>query len=211
MKRILALAAFASLSITALSTLSGLENRAHARGSDVDDGTSYARSGYDQSEPGTYSPEEIVHGGHRWFGTTTKGVAKAVETVFSQAGRPSGYIIGEEASGAFFGGLRYGEGILFMKDGTRKKIYWQGPSVGFDLGGNGSRVLVLVYNINRETQIYDRFIGIEGSAYMVGGLGVNFQSNEELKLAPIRTGVGARLGANIGYLKYTEYPTLNPF
>ncbi|MGB5216175.1 MAG: DUF1134 domain-containing protein [Anderseniella sp.] len=211
MKRILALAAFASLSITALSALSALENRAQARGADVDDGTSYSRSGFDQYEAGTYSPEEIVHGGHRWFGTTTKGVAKAVETVFSQAGRPSGYIIGEEASGAFFGGLRYGEGTLYMKDGTRKKIYWQGPSVGFDLGGNGSRVLVLVYNINRERQIYDRFIGIEGSAYMVGGLGVNFQSNEELKLAPIRTGVGARLGANVGYLKYTEYPTLNPF
>lgn len=211
MKRILALAAFASLSITALSAFSALENRAQARGADVDEGASYSRSAYDQSDAGTYSPEEIVDGGHRWFGTTTKGVAKAVETVFSQAGRPSGYIIGEEASGAFFGGLRYGEGVLFMKDGTRKKVYWQGPSVGFDLGGNGSRVLVLVYNIYRERQIYDRFIGIEGSAYMVGGLGVNFQSNEELKLAPIRTGVGARLGANVGYLKYTEYPTLNPF
>ena len=211
MKRILALAAFASLSITALSALSGLENRAIARGADVDDGTRYSSTANNQSEPSTYSAEEIVHGGHRWFGNTTKGMAKAVETVFSQAGRPSGYIIGEEASGAFFGGLRYGEGTLFMKDGTRKKVYWQGPSVGFDLGGNGSRVLVLVYNINQERQIYDRFIGIEGSAYMVGGLGVNFQSNDELKLAPIRTGVGARLGANVGYLKYTEYPTMNPF
>ena len=211
MKRILALAAFASLSITALSAFSALDNRALARGSDVDNGASLSRSGYEQSEAGTYSPEEIVHGGHRWFGTTTKGVAQAVESVFAQAGRPSGYIIGEEGSGAFFGGLRYGEGILFMKDGTRKKIYWQGPSVGFDIGGNGSRVLVLVYNINRETQIYDRFIGVEGSAYMVGGVGVNFQSNKDLKLAPIRTGVGARLGANVGYLKYTEYPTLNPF
>jgi len=211
MKRILALAAFASLSITTLSIMSGLENHALARGSDIDDGTSRSSPEYNQAEAGTYSSEEIVHGGHRWFGTTTKGVAQAVETVFSQAGRPSGYIIGEEAAGAFFGGLRYGEGTLFMKDGTRKKLYWQGPSVGFDLGGNGSRVLVLVYNINREHQIYDRFIGIEGSAYMVGGLGVNFQSNEELKLAPIRIGVGARLGANVGYLKYTEYPTLNPF
>ena len=211
MKRILALAAFASLSISALSALSGLENRAAARGADIDDGTPYSSQAKNQSETGTYSADEIVEGGHRWFGTTTKGLAKAVETVFAQSGRPSGYIIGEEASGAFFGGLRYGEGTLFMKDGTNKKVYWQGPSVGFDLGGNGSRVLVLVYNINQERQIYDRFIGIEGSAYMVGGLGVNFQSNEELKLAPIRTGVGARLGANVGYLKYTERPTLNPF
>ena len=211
MKHILALAAFASISITALSALSGLDNRAHARSTDADDNISYSRSSDAQSEKGTYSPEEIVSGGHRWFGTTTKGVAQAVETVFAKAGRPSGYIIGEEASGAFFGGLRYGEGTLFMKDGTRKKVYWQGPSVGFDLGGNGSRVLVLVYNINSDHQIYDRFVGVEGSAYMVGGLGVNFQSNAHLKLAPIRTGVGARLGANVGYLKYTERPTLNPF
>jgi len=211
MKHLLTLAAFASLCIAAISATSGLDNRAYARSADVDNGVKHNRPGSGQSNAGTYSPEEIVDGGHRWFGNTTKGVAQAVETVFASSGRPSGYIIGEEASGAFFGGLRYGEGTLFMKDGTRKKVYWQGPSVGFDLGGNGSRVLVLVYNINSERQIYDRFIGIEGSAYMVGGLGVNFQSNRDLKLAPIRTGIGARLGANVGYLKYTENPTMNPF
>jgi hypothetical protein len=211
MKRLLTLAAFASLSIAAISAASGVDNRAHARNYNVEDGVTYDRSNEAPSSASTYSPKEIVSGGHRWFGNTTKGVAQAVETVFAQAGRPSGYIIGEEASGAFFGGLRYGEGTLFMKDGTRKKVYWQGPSVGFDLGGNGSRVLVLIYNIDSEHQIYSRFVGVEGSAYLVGGLGVNFQSNEELKLAPIRTGVGARLGANVGYLKYTERPTVNPF
>lgn len=209
MKRILALAASASLTISLLASLSSFDTPAVARQADSDNGRygSQAR----QNPDATYSPDEIIEGGHRWFGKTTKGVAKAVEHVFSQAGRPTGYIIGEEASGAFFGGLRYGEGTLFMKDGTRKKVYWQGPSVGFDLGGNGSRVLVLVYNIGSEHQIFDRFVGIEGSAYMVGGLGVNFQSNRDLKLAPIRTGVGARLGANVGYLKYTERPTVNPF
>ena len=210
MKRILALAALASFSISALSALSSVDTRAQSRSANLDTGASYDRSA-ESSTADTYSPEEIVEGGHRWFGNTTKGLAKAVEHVFAQAGRPTGYIIGEEAAGAFFGGLRYGEGTLFMKDGTRKKVYWQGPSVGFDLGGNGSRVLVLVYNISDEGQIFDRFIGVEGSAYMVGGLGVNFQSNEHLKLAPIRTGVGARLGANVGYLKYTERPTMNPF
>ncbi|MGE0214029.1 MAG: DUF1134 domain-containing protein [Parvibaculaceae bacterium] len=163
------------------------------------------------NDPNTFSVEEIVDAGHSFFGTTTKGLALAVESVFAKAGRPSGYIIGEEASGAFFGGLRYGEGSLFIKNGKRRKIYWQGPSVGFDFGGNGSRVLVLVYDIRSPGQIYDRFVGVEGSAYLVGGFGVNFQTNEALKLAPIRTGVGARLGANVGYLKYTNAPTWNPF
>ena len=209
MKRILALATMASISISILSAVTTAGNPALARSADADNGRSATYSQQDQSS--TYSPDEIIEGGHKWFGNTTKGVAKAVEHVFAQAGRPTGYIIGEEAAGAFFGGLRYGEGTLFMKDGTRKKVYWQGPSVGFDLGGNGSRVLVLVYNISDDRQIFDRFVGVEGSAYMVGGLGVNFQSNEHLKLAPIRTGVGARLGANVGYLKYTEAPTLNPF
>ena len=162
-------------------------------------------------EMGTFSIDEIIDAGHGFFGTTTKGVAQAVEYVFSQAGRPSGYIVGEEASGAFIGGLRYGEGVLHLKSGASRKIYWQGPSVGIDFGGNGSRSLVLVYDIASAEEIFDRFIGVEGSAYMVGGIGVNFQKNHKLKLAPIRTGVGARLGANMGYLKYTGHPTWNPF
>lgn len=159
----------------------------------------------------TFSIEEIVAAGHSFFGTTTEGVAKAVEYVFSEAGRPSGYIVGEEASGAFIGGLRYGEGVLHLKNGTSRKIYWQGPSLGLDWGGNGSRSLVLVYDISSVEEIYDRFIGVEGSAYMVAGIGVNFQKNHKLKLAPIRTGVGARFGANMGYVKYTGQPTWNPF
>ena len=162
-------------------------------------------------EASTFTPQEVVAAGHQFFGTTTKGLAQAVEYVFSQAGRPSGYIIGEEAAGAFVGGLRYGEGTLYLKNGTRRKVFWQGPSVGFDFGGNGSRSLVLVYNISSPGEIFDRFVGVEGSAYVIGGLGVNFQSNERLKLAPIRTGLGARLGANVGYLKYTSTPTWNPF
>ena len=159
----------------------------------------------------TFSVSEVIAAGQTFFGVTTKSVAQAVEYVFSQAGRPSGYIIGEEAAGAFIGGLRYGQGTLYLKNGKHRKVYWQGPSVGFDFGGDGARSLVLVYNISSPGQIFDRFMGVEGSAYMVGGLGINFQSNEFLKLAPIRTGVGARLGANVGYLKYTSTPTWNPF
>lgn len=174
-----------------------------------------ATSGAHQSssayEAGTFSVDEILDAGHSFFGATTKGVAQIIEFVFSEAGRPSGYIVGEEASGAFIGGLRYGEGVLHLKNGTSRKIYWQGPSVGIDFGGNGSRSMVLVYDISSADEIFDRFIGVEGSAYMVGGVGVNFQKNHKLKLAPIRTGVGARFGANMGYLKYTGYPTWNPF
>ncbi len=178
--------------------------------------TAIATAGY--SDPAasanhrkTYSSEEIVRKGHEFFGTTTKGLARAVESVFAKHGRPSGYILGEEASGAFIGGLRYGEGWLYMKDGQRRKVFWQGPSIGFDYGGNGSRVLMLVYHIDTPRQIYSRFFGVSGSAYIVGGLGVSFHTNEQLVVAPIRTGIGARLGANIGYLKMTSRPTWNPF
>ena len=174
-------------------------------------GTAGAHQPASAHEAGTFSLEEIVDAGHTFFGTTTKGIAHAIEFVFSEAGRPSGYIVGEEAAGAFIGGLRYGEGVLHLKNGDSRKIYWQGPSVGFDVGGNGSRSLVLVYDITSPDDIFDRFIGVEGSAYMVGGVGVNFQKNHKLKLAPIRTGVGARFGANLGYLKYTGHPTWNPF
>ena len=159
----------------------------------------------------TYTSQEIITAGHKFFGSTTKGLAQAVEYAFQRAGRPNGYIVGEEGSGAFVGGVRYGEGTLFMKNGHSQKVFWQGPSVGFDFGGNGSRTLVLVYDMDTPHDIFSRFVGVEGSAYLVGGFGVSFQSNEKLKLAPIRTGVGARLGANVGYSKYTDRPTWNPF
>lgn len=160
----------------------------------------------------TYSSREVIDAGHNFFGKTTRGVADAVEYVFESKGEPTAYIVGEEAAGALVGGLRYGEGTIYYKNGTKERIFWQGPSVGFDFGGNGSRALVLVYNSTTPHDLYDtRFAGVEGSAYLVGGLGVNFEQRENIVLAPIRTGVGARLGANIGYLKYTRRPTWNPF
>lgn len=166
---------------------------------------------YTQKKSDTYSSEEIVEKGHNFFGKATKDVASVVEYAFHREGEPNGYIVGEEGSGAIVGGLRYGEGTLFMKNGFRKKVYWQGPSIGFDFGGNGSRVMVLVYNLHDPSAMFGRFAGIEGSAYVVGGLGVNFQERNSVKLAPIRTGVGLRLGINAGYLKYSERPTWNPF
>ena len=159
----------------------------------------------------TYTSEEIFATGHQFFGKTTRGLAEAIEYVFQSQGEPTAYIVGEEGAGAFVGGLRYGEGTIYYKDGTREKIYWQGPSVGWDFGGNGSRAMVLVYNSDAPRDLYARFGGVEGSAYLIGGLGINFQKHSGIVLAPIRTGVGARLGANIGYLKYSRKPTWNPF
>jgi len=159
----------------------------------------------------TFTTEEIVTQGHQFFGKTSRGISDAVEYLFQSQGEPTAYIVGEEGSGAVIGGLRFGEGTIYYKDGITQKIYWQGPSVGFDFGGNGSRTMVLVYNSDSPRQLYKRFIGVEGSAYLVGGLGVNLQKNSDITLAPIRTGVGARLGANVGYLKYSRNPTWNPF
>ncbi len=159
----------------------------------------------------TYTTEEVLTVGHRFFGKTTRGLAKAVEYVFQRQGEPTAYIVGEEGAGAFVGGLRYGEGTIYYKNGTKQRIYWQGPSVGFDFGANGSRSLVLVYGSDSPEDLYDRFTGVEGSAYLIGGVGVNFQQHEDIVLAPIRTGVGARLGANVGYLKYSPRPDWNPF
>jgi hypothetical protein len=160
----------------------------------------------------TYTSEEIIDAGHKFFGKAARGLGEAVESVFDSQGRPTAYIVGQEGAGAFFGGLRYGEGTIYYKSGIHQKIYWQGPSLGLDFGADGARTLVLVYNSTTPHQIYGkRFGGVEGSAYIVGGLGVNFQKDHDIILAPIRTGVGARLGANVGYLKYSKAPTWNPF
>lgn len=159
----------------------------------------------------TYTTEELVVKGHQFFGKTSRGVGQAIEFVFQNQGEPTAYIVGEEAAGAFVGGLRYGEGTIYYKDGTSQRIFWQGPSLGFDFGGNGSRTMTLVYNSQSPDDLYDRFGGVEGAAYLIGGLGVNFQQRDNIILAPIRTGVGARLGANVGYLKYSPKPKWNPF
>lgn len=157
-----------------------------------------------------YEQGEIVTAGHNFFGSVSKGLAKAVEYAFRSEGRPNGYILGEDASGAFFVGLRYGEGRLFTKHSGDHKVYWQGPSLGYDMGAEGSKTMILVYNMRHPGEIYHRFGGAEGSAYLVGGVSVQFQTYNHVKLAVIRSGVGVRLGANVGYSKYSRYPTWNP-
>jgi hypothetical protein len=160
--------------------------------------------------PEAYSNSEIVDAGHRFFGNVSEGLAKVVDHAFAK-GRPNGYILGEEGSGAFVGGLRYGEGVLYTKGYPPQKVYWQGPSLGYDFGADGAKVMTLIYNLQYTTQLYERFAGVDGSAYLVGGVGITFQQHDDVMLAPIRAGVGLRLGANVGYLKYTPSPTWNPF
>ncbi|WEX07961.1 EipA family protein [Chelativorans sp. AA-79] len=158
-----------------------------------------------------YTMEEIVDAGNNFFGATTGGLATLVEKIFSTYGLPNGYVLGQEGSGALVGGLTYGEGTLYTKNAGDHAAYWQGPSIGWDFGGQGSRVMILVYNLDRVDSLYRRFAGVAGSAYLVAGLGFNVLKNGPVLIVPIRTGVGARLGVNIGYLKVTPRPTWNPF
>ncbi len=158
-----------------------------------------------------YSSNEVVEAGNHFFGSASEGLAKVVEYSFQRNGHPTGYVLGEEAGGAVVAGLRYGEGTLYTKGFPPQKVYWQGPSLGYDFGANGSKSFTLVYNLQYPAQLYERYAGIDGSAYLVGGVGITFQQHDDVILAPIRAGLGLRLGANVGYLKYTPSPTWNPF
>jgi len=158
-----------------------------------------------------YSAQEIVDAGHRFFGSTSGGLASVVERAFQSYGLPNGYVLGEEGSGAFFAGATYGEGTLYTKNAGDHRVFWQGPSLGVDVGGQGSRTMMLVYNLDAIESLYRRYVGVAGSAYVVAGLGFNVLRNGDVLLVPVRTGVGARLGINMGYLKLTQNPTWNPF
>ncbi len=158
-----------------------------------------------------FSSSEIIDAGHHFFGSVSKGMASVVEKASSQWGLPNGYILGEEASGAFVGGLRYGDGTLYTKNAGDQRVYWQGPTLGLDYGGDGARTMMLVYNLPRTDAIFDRFGGVAGSAYLIGGFGMTALTGNDIVVVPIRSGVGLRLGANVGYLKFTPRSTWNPF
>jgi len=159
----------------------------------------------------TYSQDEIGAAVEEFFQGASDGLAKVIEKAFKDLGRPVGYIRGNEGGGAFVVGLRYGEGVLHMKNKGSRKVFWRGPSVGFDFGGNAAKVFTLVYGLRRSANIYQRFPGVDGSAYFVGGVSMNYQRLDNVTLAPIRTGVGLRLGANVGYLHYSRDSGVNPF
>ena len=167
--------------------------------------------GQPQAQGQEFSPNEIVDAGHRFFGGVSRGLATIVEKAVSQWGLPNGYVLGEEAGGAFVGGLRYGEGSLYTKNAGDLRVYWQGPTVGWDFGGEGARTMMLVYNLPATQAIYQRFGGIDGSAYFIGGFGMTALTANNIVVVPIRSGVGLRLGASVGYLKFTPTATWNPF
>ena len=165
---------------------------------------------------GEYTSGEIVSAGHQFFGSISHGLASVMERAISIYGQPNGYIIGQEASGAFIGGLRYGEGTLYTKNAGTRPVFWQGPSIGWDFGGDGARTMMLVYDLSQIDTIYRRFAGVNGSAYLIGGacMTVLYHTDDgqrPIYVVPIRTGVGARLGINVGYLKFSERATWNPF
>ena len=161
--------------------------------------------------PQKISSNELINSGQRFFGNVSRDLAMAIQKAVSKWGEPNGYVLGQEGSGAFIGGLRYGEGTLFTRNVGDRKVFWQGPSVGWDFGGDGARTMMLVYNMERVDAIYHRFGGVAGSAYIVGGIGVTALGDGDMLVVPIKSGVGARLGINLGYLKFTETPTWNPF
>ncbi|MDB5456680.1 MAG: hypothetical protein JWP92_2265 [Caulobacter sp.] len=166
---------------------------------------------YDTGSAPTYSADEMIRQTSDFLGVTAESAGGAVERIFRDQGQPTGYIAGEEGSGAIGLGLRYGRGLLYMKGRPTTEVFWQGPSVGWDWGGNASRVFTLCYNLQYPDAVFRRFPGIEGAAYLIGGLGVNYQRADDITLAPIRAGVGLRLGANVGYLAYSRKRNLLPF
>ena len=166
------------------------------------------------SQPPTanqFSSNEVIDAGHRFFGGVSRGLAEIIEKAVSQWGLPNGYVLGQEASGAFIGGLRYGDGTLYTRNAGDVRVFWQGPSVGFDAGADGAQTMMLVYNLPQVGAIFDRFGGIAGSAYFIGGFGMTALTANHIVVVPIRSGIGLRLGANLGYLKFTDSPTWNPF
>jgi hypothetical protein len=162
-----------------------------------------------------YSEKRIINAASEFFGATTEalaqGIKQVIEKVFKEQGHPNGYIVGTEGSGAIGVGLRYGEGVLHTKKRGDEKVYWHGPSVGFDLGGNLSKVFTLVYHLKNPDELFQRIPGVGGSLYFIGGVSVNYQQTDDLILAPIRTGVGWRSGMHVGYIHFTHDKTWMPF
>lgn len=157
-----------------------------------------------------YTQAELIEAGHAVFGEASGSLALMLQNILSRFGEPNGYILGQEGSGAILGGVRYGEGKLVLRHGENP-VFWQGPSFGWDFGGSGSRVMMLVYNLPQPNALLQRYTGVDGSAYLLGGLSMTVMAADNTYLVPVRTGVGARLGVSLGYLKFTTKPTWNPF
>ncbi len=164
-----------------------------------------------EAQAESYDENEVVAAISTHLGVTSESAASAIERLFKDRGRPTAYITGEEGGGALTIGVRYGKGTLWMKDGRTEEVYWQGPTIGFDVGAEAGKVFTLVYGLEDPVNVYRRFPGVDGSAYLVAGMAINYQAANGITLAPVRTGVGLRLGANVGYTSYTKKRSILPF
>lgn len=158
-----------------------------------------------------YSVDEIRAATRGFFGTISTSLASVIEYAFANAGRPTAYVLGNEGGGALIAGVRYGKGTLYLRDGGTRQVYWHGPSIGYDLGAAGSKTMFLIYRLRNPEDLFGGFTGVDGSAYIVGGVGLTFLTDGKVMMAPIRSGLGLRVGANIGYIRFTPRPTWNPF
>ncbi|MEQ8387449.1 MAG: DUF1134 domain-containing protein [Alphaproteobacteria bacterium] len=177
----------------------------------ANDGANDGANDATAAEESGFTKNEIIESANSFFGATTAGLADVVEKAFQDHGRPNAYITGEEVSGAVGVGVKYGRGDLNFKSGGTRKVFWQGPTVGFDFGGNASKIFVLVYNLETADALFQRFPGGEGSIYVVGGVGMHYLQSDGVILAPIKTGVGLRAGVNVGYMHFTREASWNPF
>ncbi len=164
-----------------------------------------------QTDENSYDERTVLEAGKEVFGEGAEGLGEVIESIFADLGRPNAYIVGEEVSGAFIAGIRYGDGVLHHKIEGEREVHWTGPSLGFDVGANGAKVFTLVYNLYDTEDLYRRFPAVEGQFYFVGGLGVAYFKRGDVVIAPIRLGVGLRAGANAGYMKFSKKSTINPF
>jgi|TARA_A100001391_G_scaffold51156_2_gene31189 hypothetical protein len=159
----------------------------------------------------TYSSDEILSAGHQFFGSVAQGLASVIEQAFEQYGQPNAYVLGQEGGGALFIGAKYGDGTMYTRNAGTHQVFWQGPSLGLNIGADGSRVMMLVYNLPSVESIYDRYPGVEGSIFAVGGIGMTALKLNDVYVVPISSGVGLRAGVAVGYLNFTREPTWNPF
>jgi len=158
-----------------------------------------------------FQEDAVVREAESFFGRGARGLADVLNRVINDRGPPGAYIKGEEGGGAVGIGLRYGRGTLYSSDGSQAEVYWRGPSIGVDFGGSAAKTFVLVYNLPNINALFDRFGGVEGSLFYIGGVGVNYNRNDDVVLAPVRFGVGWRQGISVGYLHMSPQRSWMPF
>ncbi len=159
----------------------------------------------------TYKRDDLIAAGEGVFGKGAAGLAGLLEKILKEQGQPSAYIAGREASGAFVVGLRYGSGVMSHKVEGEQPVYWTGPSIGFDVGGDANKVFVLVYNLYDTAELFHRFPAAEGRLYAVGGFAATYLRRGNIVLIPVRLGVGWRAGVNVGYMNFTQKSRWLPF